>query len=182
MLFTKYPEVSEVVLNLEDSERFEPWMIMAVWTLKKAGLKKFAISKEPVNGKINVGFKNNPTEVRYNNIAYGTVGMVWKDFGKKVVNGWTENERKDFILFKKIDLIIVQSLDREEQGARNICLTFGQVLKSFAPLRSDYRDWQNEMEDDFDPYMMWGELFEEAVNYLDRYMLNIMSYIKENTY
>lgn len=182
MLFTKYPEISEVILNVEDSERFEPWMIMAVWTLKKAGFKKFAFSKEPVNGKINVGFKNNPTEVRYNNIAYGTAGTIWKDHGIKVSSGWTKNERKDFILFKKIDQIIIQSLDREEQGARNICLTFGQVLKSFAPLRSDFKNWKNEMEDEFDPYMMWGELFKEAVDYLDRYMLNLMTCIDENTY
>lgn len=175
ILFRNNPNEAGVVMNEKKSKNFEPWMIMATWILREAGFKFFSFAKNIEDVQIEnvkVGFnENKPTEIRHNNVPYGTAGLLWKTYGEKIFKGWSENERKDYILFKKIDEKVIQSFDREEYGVKNVCLSYCEVLKTFALTRNDVASGRD-----------WKESFEDALEYLDIYMRNEIAHIESNTY
>lgn len=77
--------------------------------------------------------------IRNNEIPYASAGLIWKHFGKKLVDSKEA--------FNYIDEKLIQPIDASDNGIQTIEITkltpytINQMIKSFNP------DWQNEKQD-----------------------------------
>ena len=106
--------------SLENAEiviptgNFSPATIATLWILNEVDIKKVArIEKLPENLDkkiIKLGFEREETlEIRDNNIAYGTAGLLWKRYGTQICV--KNNTRKEHIICSEIDKRIIGTID-----------------------------------------------------------------------
>lgn len=175
MFFKENPNDAEVVMPLKETYAFRPWLVVSAWIMKMAGYNNFAFTDEPEGLDeriIKIGFGDNkPTLIRHNNVAYGTAGLLWKEYGENIFKGWSDSERKDYLLYKRLDRQVIESFDREEQNVKNICNTIGTGLRKFSLTKGEEkanRDWKGS--------------FEDAIEWLDVYMRNEIAHIEETIF
>lgn len=80
---------------------------------------------------------------RENGVEYASAGLIWREFGKQVVEILSEgNLKRDSIekIFNMIDNDIIQNIDREDNGQNQVIHQF-QFIKQFLP------DWYDSLAD-----------------------------------
>lgn len=160
----------KVIINEKEAQAFKPEIIASMWILENAGYENFVFTKDPVvedDSIIKLGFNETLTEIRYNNVAYGTAGDCWRKYGEKISKKWVDSERKAYLLSKRFDKQVIESFDREEQGVNCVCNTVGTAIRSFALTNSEKKE---EMD--------WKESIEDAIEWLDRYFINEIAHIR----
>ena len=90
---------------------------------------------------------------RENGVEYASAGLIWREFGKQVIELLAEgNLKNDSIekIFNMIDNDIIQSIDKEDNGQNQVVHQF-QFIKQFLP------DWYDLLSDS-------DKNFEECAN------------------
>jgi uncharacterized UPF0160 family protein len=106
-------------------------------------------------------------EVRENNIPYAACGLVWREFGSRVIQKFNSEFAEDDVLsiFDYVDKNLVQGIDATDNGidikSEIKVTTISDIIQSFNPT------WDSNASQD--------EAFEEAVGYATVFINRMIS-------
>lgn len=86
--------------------------------------------------------------IRDNDIPYASCGLIWKEYGKKIINGFKKANQQinTAEIFEVIDYRIAQKVDAEDNGRISECHSYSFITKFLPSWTDDVIDYDEAFE------------------------------------